>query len=359
MAPIRPPKTNPSMMDVARRAGVSIATVSNHINGKGRLSEATAERIQKAVAELGFVRNDAARFLATGSTNSLGMVVADLDNSLFVDMAHGAQQGAEEAGLRLLLGNAACTIDRQDDYLHLFDEARVAGLLLAPMEDSLAGIERMRSHGRPIVLLNYQQKNADCCTVLVDNENVGYVAARHLIEIGRRRIAFVAGLDYYQPVYARREGVRQAVAEAQGVTLEEFQTDGLRFEDGLAVAGMFSLRGKDELPDGVVAVTDDIANGLAWGLHSDLIAKVPQDISIVGCEDNRSAQSGPVPLTAVRLAGVEMGEAATILVLEELNTPPEEHVHRTIVLKPSLVLRASTASATNAVTPKSRTPIDR
>lgn len=345
MAPVRPPKINPSMMDVARRAGVSIATVSNVINGKGRLSEATARRVLDAVAELGFVRNDAARLLATGSTKSLGMVVADLDNSLFVDMAHGAQQGAEGAGLRLVLGNAGCAIDRQDDYLQLFDEARVAGVLLAPMEDSRTGIERMRSHGRPIVLLNYQQQDAECCTVLVNNEEVGYLAARHLIDTGRRRIAFLAGRDYYQPVHARREGVRRAVAESPGVTLEEFHTEGLLFEDGVKAARVFGLRAPGDVPDGVVAVSDDIGNGLAAGLRSGLIASVPEDLGIVGCEDNRSAESGPVPLTAVRLAGVEMGQAAAQLLLEELNTPAEEHSHRTIVLKPALVLRASTATA--------------
>lgn len=344
MTPAKPPKTNPSMQDVAREAGVSIATVSNYVNGKGRLGEAAALRVQKAIEELGFVRNDAARLLATGSTNSLGMVVADLDNSLFVDMARGAQQYAEEANLRLVLGNSACTLERQDDYLHLFDEARVAGVLLAPMEDSQGGIERMRAHGRPIVLLNYQQQNVDCCTVLINNESVGYLAAKHLIDMGRRRLTFIAARDYYQPVHARREGVRRAVAESTGVTLEEIDTDGLKFDDGLAVARRFAQLAEAELPDGIVGVTDDIANGLIWGLHDAGIARVPDDISVVGCEDNRSAQSGPVPLTAIHLAGTQLGEAATALILEELQAAPEEHVHRTVVLEPVLLLRSSTAS---------------
>ncbi|MBT2499576.1 LacI family DNA-binding transcriptional regulator [Agromyces sp. ISL-38] len=338
-------KGGPSMMDVARHAGVSIATVSNVINGKGRVTEDTATRVRESVAALGFVRNDAARMLATGSTNSIGMVLADLDNSLFVDMAHGAQQGADGNGHRLLLGNAACTIDRQDDYLRLFDEARVAGVLLAPMEDSLAGIERMRSHGRPIVLLNYQQDGADCCTVLVDNEMVGYLAARHLIDNGRRRLAFLAGKDYYQPVHARREGVRRAAAETSGVTLEEIDTDGLLFEHGLAAAAMLRERKLADVPDGVIAVTDDIGNGLAAGLHTDLTARVPEDVAIVGCEDNRSAQSGPVMLTTVRLAGIEMGQAATELLFEELSTPADEHRHRTVMLEPTVVMRGSSAIA--------------
>lgn len=344
MARMAAGQRGPSMMDVARHAGVSIATVSNVINDKGRVTEETTQRVRESIAALGFVRNDAARMLATGATNSIGMVVADLDNSLFVDMAHGAQQGAEPNGHRLLLGNAACAITRQDDYLRLFDEARVAGVLLAPMEDSLAGIERMRAHGRPIVLLNYQQEGADCCTVLVDNEKVGYLAARHLIDSGRKRLAFLAGKDYYQPVHDRREGARRAVAEASGVTLEEIDTEGLRFEHGLATAEILRRRDSAGLPDGVIAVTDDLGNGLAAGLHTNLTARVPDDLAIVGCEDNRSAQSGPVMLTTVRLAGIEMGEAATALLLEELTTPSDQHQHRTVVLEPSMVMRASTST---------------
>jgi LacI family transcriptional regulator len=342
------------MLDVARHVGVSIATVSNVINRPEKVAEATAERVRAAIAELGFVRNDAARLLATGTTSSIGMVLADIDNSLYVDMAHGAQQGTDGVGLRLVLGNAACDMRRQDDYLHLFDEARVAGVLLSPMEDSLDGIERMRSHGRPIVLLNYEQAGAECCTVLVDNEQVGYLAARHLIETGRTRLAFVAARNEYQPVRARHAGVRRAVAEAQGVSLETIDADGLRFEHGQAVAGALAGRAQGSLPDGVVAVTDDLGNGFADGLHSARVAEVPGDIAVVGCEDNRSARSGPVALTAVELRGVEMGEAAAALLLEELNAPAGEHRHRTVTVRPALVERGSTAQARGGVTWPSR-----
>src|SRR5262249_35303748 len=153
------------------------------------------------------VRNDAARSLASGSNNSVGMVLADIENSLFIDMAHGAQEAARAAGLKLLLANAACDVSLQDDYLDLFDEARVTGVLLAPMEDPTAGIARMRSHGRQIVLLNYAPRPATCCSVLVNNEHVGYLAARHLIDTGRTRLAYVAAHEDYQPVRDRRRGV--------------------------------------------------------------------------------------------------------------------------------------------------------
>lgn len=339
----RPKKVNPSMLDVARHVGVSIATVSNVLNRPEKVTEATAERVRAAIAELGFVRNDAARSLATGTNRSLGMVLADLDNSLFVDMAHGAQENADQAGMPLVLGNAACNISRQESYLDLFDEARVAGVLLAPMEDSRLGIERMRAHGRQIVLLNYVQDGADCCTVLVDNEMVGYLAARHLIDQGRKRIAFIVGREYYQPVQARHVGVKRAVEEAGDVNLEEVHTAGLLFEDGEQVAADLAKRPSAELPDGVVAVTDEIGNGLIDALLRSGTATVPGDIAVVGCEDNRSARGGPVALTTVHLAGTAMGEAAVQLLLDELESGPE-HEHRTLMLAPALVMRASSST---------------
>ncbi|MEU4385464.1 LacI family DNA-binding transcriptional regulator [Promicromonospora sp. NPDC023805] len=345
--PVPRAKINPSMSDVARHAGVSIATVSNVINRPEKVAAATAERVRASIGELGFVRNDVARSLATGSASTVGMVLADLDNSLFVDMAHGAQQGSDASGLRLLLGNAACDLRRQDDYLDLFDEARVRGVLLAPMEDSRSGIERIRAHGRLIVVLNFQQPDVDCCTVLVDNEQVGYLAARHLIEGGRSRLAFLAGREYYQPVQARRAGVRRAVQSAPGVTLEEIDAGGLEFPNGLSVARDLSARRLGDLPDGVVAVADELGNGLIEGLRLETEARVPQDISVVGCEDNRTAQGGPVALTTVQLSGVEMGQAAAELLIEEMTADPGVHRHRTVVLHPSLIARDSTFGASS------------
>jgi len=348
--PVNHTKVNPSMLDVARHASVSIATVSNVINRPEKVTEATAERVKASIDQLGFVRNDAARSLATGRSRTLGLVLADLDNTLFVDMAHGAQTSSDAAGFPLLLANSACNLSRQESYLDLFDEARVAGVLLAPMEDSLRGIHRIRSHGRAIVLLNFVQEGVDCCTVLVDNELVGYLAARHLIDQGRRRIAVISGREYYQPVQSRQAGVRRAVAESAGVALEEIHADGLLIDDGRVVGQRFRQRAPGETPDGVVAVSDELGNGLIDALVSWGGVSVPRDIAVIGCEGNRSAKGGPVALTTMELAGVQMGEAAAELLIEELESGLE-HIHRTVVLPPHLAVRASSSEDADRLVP--------
>jgi LacI family transcriptional regulator len=329
------------MQDVAEAAGVSLGTVSNVLNHPGKVSPATAQRVRDAIARLGFVRNDAARSLASGSNSSVGMVLADIENSLFIDMAHGAQDAARAAGLNLLLANAACDLTLQDVYLDLFDETRVTGMLLAPMEDSAAGIARIRSHGRQIVLLNFAPKPGTCCSVLVNNEQVGYLAARHLIDTGRTRLAFVAAHDDYQPVRDRRRGVRAAVAEAAGtgVTLAEIGSPGLTTAHGHQVGKGLAERAPGDLPDGLIAVTDQLANGIIHELHAVAGIPVPDAIAVVGCENNRAAGSSPVALTAVDLPGRMMGQEAMRLLLDE--AAGRRHRHATVVLEPELVVRAS------------------
>jgi LacI family transcriptional regulator len=329
------------MQDVADAAGVSLGTVSNVLNHPAKVSPATAERVREAIGRLGFVRNDAARSLASGSNSSVGMVLADIENSLFIDMAHGAQDAARAAGLSLLLANAACDMTLQDEYLDLFDQNRVTGVLLAPMEDSAAGVARMRAHGRHVVLLNYAQRGGTCCSVLVNNEEVGYLAARHLIDTGRRRLAFVAAHNDYQPVRDRRRGARAAVAEAgRAVTLEDIDSAGLTTLHGRQAGKSLAQRAPHELPDGLVVVTDELANGIIHELHIVAGIRVPDDVAVVGCENNRAAGSAPVPLTAVDLPGRTMGQEAMRLLIDEA-TLGQRHRHATVVLEPELIVRAS------------------
>ncbi|MGQ4389936.1 LacI family DNA-binding transcriptional regulator [Streptomyces sp. SAS_270] len=332
------------MQDVADAAGVSVGTVSNVLNHPAKVSPTTAQRVREAIDRLGFVRNDAARSLVSGSTNSVGMVLADIENSLFIDMAHGAQEAARAIGQNLLLANTACDMTLQDDYLDLFDESRVTGVLLAPMQDSSAGIARIRSHGRQVVLLNYAPKPGTCCSVLVNNEHSGYLAARHLIDAGRTRLAYVVAHDDFQPVRDRRRGVRAAVEEAgPGVTLEEIDSVGLTTAHGHLVGQDLARRGPGELPDGLVVVTDELANAIIHELHTVAGIRVPDQVAIVGCENNRAAGAAAVPLTAVDMPGRMMGQEAIRLLMDEVASGAQ-HRHVTVVLEPELIIRASAPS---------------
>ena len=350
----RKPSDRPTLPDVASRAGVSIGTVSHVLNHPHRVTPATRDKVLSAISELGFSRNAMASALASGSTRTVGLVVPTLRNSLFTDVAEGAQRAARDRGLNLQLASADSDLVQQNAQLEFLDAARVLGLLLAPMEDSGVSIERLRRHGRPVVVLNYASQPGDVCTVLVDNEQVGYLAARHLIDQGRRRLAYVAGRYDLQPVALRRDGIRRAVAAARAdlgeeVELVEVTVDGLDAPDG-AIAGRRLLAGGRRPPDGVIAVTDLLAMTVVNQLLSAGLA-VPEDVAVIGCDHNSAAWGGAIPLSSVTMEGERMGEIAVRLLLDELEQGPQRHAHEVVVLEPRLVLRESTVGRSIASPP--------
>ncbi|WP_345763498.1 LacI family DNA-binding transcriptional regulator [Diaminobutyricibacter sp. McL0608] len=330
----------PGIVDVARLAEVSVGTVSNVLNNPAKVSPQTFQRVTVAIDKLGFVRNANARNLAQGSSSAIGLSLIDISNTLFVDIARGAQKAASEANMNLLLANADNHFELQNKNLEFFEGARVDGILLTPMQDSRASIERVRRHGRPVVVMNYTSDEKDICTVLVDNEQVGYLAARHQIETGRTRIAFVGGHDDLQPVHLRRHGVRRAVAEERGVTLEEISTTDLNRESGNRIAKHLAARAVSNRPDAVIAVTDLLAAGMIDELSGQRIS-VPWDVAVMGCDDNAAALGGSIPLSTVGLRGYDMGLESTKLLIEEIRTG-NSHRHRTVTLPPVLIAREST-----------------
>lgn len=319
-----------------------MGTVSHVLNHPGRVAIPTRARVLAAIAELGFSRNNMASALASGNTRTVGLVVPTLRNSLFVDIAEGAARAAKANSLMLQLASCDSDYEQQAAQLNFLDGARVSGLLLAPMQDSHEIIERLRRDGRPVVVLNYASPSADVCTVLIDNEQVGYLAVRHLIELGRKRIAFVAGRYDLQPVVLRRQGARRAVAEAdRTVELNEITVDGLDAPDG-AIAGRQIIAEGHQRADGVVAVTDMLGMAIIRQLLGAQLA-VPEDVAVIGCDYNSGAWGGAIPLSSVTMHGEELGEHAVRLLLEEIKHGPEGHDHQVVTLEPEVVVRESTA----------------
>ncbi|MCZ2262897.1 LacI family DNA-binding transcriptional regulator [Isoptericola sp. QY 916] len=334
-------RSSPSISDVARAAGVSMGTVSNVLNGTVRVSPATRARVEAAIRELGFVRNGVARSLAAGRSSTLGFVIIDLANSYFLDIARGAEKEAGRAGLNLLLANSDMSEEKQRTYVDLFVEDRVAGILVAANHGSTHDLHRS-APGVPLVVVDAPGDHSDVCSVVPDNELGGYLAATHLVEQGRRRLLF-AGTTELVPVRDRLLGVERAVAEHPGVVLEVEQTGNVQVEDGRRVGDDIVLRDPRERPDAVVAAADLLAVGVQQSLLLSSSLRVPDDVAIIGYDDNRAAWDSAVPLSTIRQPGEAVGREAVRLLLEELETGPEAHRHRLVTCEPRLVVRASTA----------------
>ena len=333
-----------SVRDVAAAASVSVGTVSNVLNHPGKVAPETVARVQAAIERLGFVRNDAARQLRAGKSRSIGMVVLDVGNPFFTDVARGAEDRAAEDGFTLLLGNSDEKLAREGSYLDLFEEQRVHGILITPVGEDLARLGRVRANGTPTVLVDREADRAEFSSVSVDDVAGGYLAVRHLIEQGKRRIAFVGGPHGLRQVQDRLAGARKAVAETPGVQLELIDTDSLSVLQGRAAGEALQSREAVHRPDGVFAANDLLAMGVLQALHMLGDIRIPDDIALIGYDDIGFASAAVVPLSSIRQPAALIGYTAVDLMLREAAAGSgfeREHV----VFQPELVVRQSTRGA--------------
>ena len=326
-----------TLSDVARVAGVSVGTVSNFLNRPDKVAPATQRAIEQAIGLLDFVPNGQARSLARGRSRTVGMIVTDMSNSFFVDIARGAEEAASAAGHSLLVASSVNSEAKQQQLLGVFDEARFAGILIAPFEAPTDYREPQGLRGSAVVL-NVARPVHYGSSVVSDDELGGYLAARHMIELGRRWLHFVGGPERLAPIKQRLDGVRRAVAEADGVALT---FEHVAFLDHLAEGAEIGRRlrslGPLVRPDAIVSASDLVALSIIHAVQGGL--SVPEDLAVIGYDNNAAARDAAIPVSTVAQAGMEMGAVAFELLLQELSSEP--HEHRMVSLKPHLVVRAS------------------
>lgn len=330
----------PRVKDVAKLAGVSVSTVSNVLNTPDRVAASTRRRVEDAVAELGFVRNESARQLRAGQSRTVAFVASDATNPFFMEVALGAEDVAEDADLSLITCNSHQDLRRQGAYLRRLEQQRVLGILLTPVAGEDALIASLPARGIPVVLLDERSSDGAHCSVSVDDRLGGRLAAQHLVERGRRRIAFV-GPTAIRQVHERREGARSALLDLglSASALVDVQTDAPTIEEGRRCATRIADLPPHERPTAAFCANDLLAIGFIRGCVDAGIA-VPEDLAVVGYDDILFAETAAIPLTSVAGPSRELGRTAAQLLLDESTNP--EHAHRQLRFAPKLVVRAST-----------------
>jgi LacI family transcriptional regulator len=329
-----------SVRDVAERARVSIGTVSNVLNRPDKVSAATAQRVLAAIEELGFVRNDAARQLRAGSSRAVGLIVLDVRNPFFSELAIGAEDGARDAGYSIILGNSAEKTDREAGYLDLFEEQRMRGVLISPFGDVEPRLHRLRMHGTPAVLVDRTSSSQDFSSVSVDDVAGGRLAAEHLIEGGRRRIAFLGGPLDIRQVQDRLYGLQQVAQQHEDVRVEIITGSSLSILEGRRLGEQLVARPPHDRPDAVFAANDLMAIGALQAFVMLGTLRVPGDIAIVGYDDIDFASGAVVPLTSVRQPAALIGRTAVEMLLDEADRDVKPG--RQVVFTPELIVREST-----------------
>src|SRR6266496_113227 len=253
----------PGMKDVAAVAGVSIGTVSNVLNRPHLVSEATRLRVQAAIVELGFVRNETARQLRAGSSRTIAYVVLDAANPFFNDVARGVEEIARGEGMVVYLCNSNQDGLREREYLERLREQRVQGVLITPIDPNGERLTEMAvSGGMPVVLVDCHAPDDTRCSVAVDDVLGGQLALEHLLETGHERIAFVGGPTTVQQVRDRHQGARDALAKAGNAELVVLDTDALVVAEGRRAGERLVAMPPDRRPTAAFCANDLLALGL-------------------------------------------------------------------------------------------------
>lgn len=335
------PGRRPSVKDVAERAQVSLGTVSNVLNRPDRVSASTRDRVERAMADLGFVLNESARQLRMGRSNTFAYVMLDATNPFFTDVARGIELAAEKADLSLFLCNSDGRSTREGAHLAHLQQQRVDGILITPVDPDSPELPRIVQQGTPLVVVDRAASTGSFCSVTVDDRLGGRIAIEHLLDQGHTRVAFVGGPESIGQVRDRYEGACDAWREAglPDTDLIRVETESLSVQEGHVAGERLAGLPRRKRPSAVFCANDLVALGLLQHVVSSG-QRVPEDLAIVGYDDIAFAAGAAVPLTSVRQPRQALGRAAAELLIDEVNNP--DHEHQQVEFTPELVARTST-----------------
>jgi LacI family transcriptional regulator len=336
-------RSEPTIHDVARRAGVSTATVSRALNATGQVRPATRWLVEEAVRELGYRPNTLARSLKTRTTQTIAFLLPDITNPFYPGLVKGVQDCAHEHGYTLLLGSAEGDPDGEEEYLNLLREKRVDGAVVDGLVLARDRIAAFVSDGFPIVSLDRNVDFPNVPLVQVNNARGARLATEHLLGLGHRRIAHVIGADGLRISEDRLDGYLETLREA-GVEpdVQLIASGGFTEEGGAAATSALLERGGGFTA--VFAANDMSAIGAIKALE-DRGLRIPHDVSVVGFDDLRLAAYVSPALTTVRQPAYEMSYRAAELLFELIETGRRRRRSANVVFEPELIVRQSSGPA--------------
>lgn len=328
------------MIDVAQAAGVSIATVSAFINGTSNVSPELTQRIEAAIARIGYQRNAIARSLKIGTTRTIGLTVADIRNPFFTDVVATIQQVLNKAGYAVMLCSNDEDAAKQDDQIKLLLDRMVDGLIIAPAGEDEIMKRLVTSARKPAVLIDRVCEGLDIDAVVLDNLKALFDVTNYLISLGHRRIGFLSGPADTSTGRDRLAGYRKAF-EVAGM---EFPGDLVRngsYREADGYRATMQLLTMPDRPTAIVSANNLMVIGAMRAIR-DMGLSCPADISVASMDDFPWADVFSPRLTAVAQPVEAIGEQAATLLLERLQGRAPDSA-RKIVLHGRLVVRESCA----------------
>ncbi len=333
----RTPDKRPTINDIAKRAGLSKASVSRALNGKQDVDPETRKRVLKLAAQIGYVPSASARALSNGRSNCLGLLVPTLTWPWILEVLRGVAEEIERSGYSLILYTTSGGEDSEREFMsQVVPAGAVDGLALVIPLGMLEYIERLAKGGLPVVVVDDRGHYPDLPTVATTNIEGGRSATRHLIDNGRRRIAMLNGPHDFGCNRDRLAGYKSALQKA-GLQFDPRLVVDSDFKETGGASAMTALLAADPDLDGVFVANDVMAFGAMRALRN-AGRRVPDDVAVVGFDDIPASAMTHPPLSTVRQPLYEMGRTAASMVMAAVRG---ESITKRIELPTSLVVRES------------------
>lgn len=331
---------NITIKDVAQEANVSIATVSRILNGKDKVSSELTERVEKAVKKMKYQLNDVARSLKIKESRSIGLIIPDIENPFFPALVRGVEDMAQQHNYAVILCNTDGRVEEEEKYIQFLFSKRVDGMVFTESLDNKKNIALLASTGIPVVLLDRRVEGMAASTVVTDNRLGAFMATEHLIQLGKKNIAFLNGSVKLSSGAERASGYRDALSKYNLDYNPQLVVNGaFTYDSGYEAADSLVKSGQPF--DAIFASNDMIAIGAIECLGKHQI-RVPEDVGVVGFDDIRMAGWYKPALTTIRQPVYDMGKCAVTILVNQITGLRDDYYEE--IFMPELIIRQSSGS---------------
>lgn len=328
-----------TIIDVAKKAGVSVGTVSNVINNKANVSQEKRERVLKAIKELNFQPTGTARMLKSGRTNSIALLIPQISKPFYSMIIEGVESAASKNGYDLIFCRTHRDPKIEEKFLNMLGEKRVDGVILVSIEINDKALDIVEKNKYPVVLLERHVSGSNIPSISIDNQSGAFKAVKYLIELGHRDIVFINGPTTTVPGMMRLKGYIEALSKYNLPFNKDLYREG-EFDISNGYKGIIEILKKHKAT-AVFAGSDSIAMGVINGLR-DMGLRVPEDISVIGFDDVYLASMLNPPLTTIRQPAFEMGHRAVGVLIDMINGRNRKNIVE--ILETELIIRKSCKS---------------
>lgn len=331
-----------TLKEIAEKLELSISTISRALNDHPDISEATKKRVKHLATELNYIPNIFAKGFRAHKTNIIGVIVPSITHYFTTTLIRGIIEEASLQGYRVIISESNNDINKQTEMLNTMIQFGVDGILmsLSKMTRDIESILKIMNT-LPLILFDKVSNKIPCTQVVINEEEAGYHAVEHLINIGKKRIAIIKESEFSYNSEKRFTGYLRALKEHH-LPIDEkliLTVDDISLVQGKRMANvLMSLKQK---PDAIFAITDNAAIGVIKTLKK-LNVKIPEEIAVVGFSNSFNSTIIEPNLTTVDQPGQKIGATAVKYLIEEINHPTDEYLNKTIEIRSHLIIRDST-----------------